>query len=384
MKRAWTRAEKWLFATPLLFGIAALAVSIGPGVVRKMRGYPTELPITPGTVVTAISLSADGRLLAAGGRIDSMRAKNKSINFWDARTLKPLPSLTRPVGRSVDPFSKKTYHEFLTTAVALSPDAQTLAWGSNATGLTVTDLKTRRPLWSAKGYVKTASYSPDGRWLAFNPGNRWFRIVDSRTGKNVTQWEHRDYNDDTHQFSPQGHLFASIAATPFWLEWTKARNERGGEIEVRRTSDWKIERVLPLPNTSVLAFSPDEQSIVGVGKLYRKPYSSMIEPKAIPIRCYNVSTGEVKWELDAQDPHLNPPIQSALDLCYSPDGASIAVLTSGPQLILLDANTGVCTRTLPMPGDTSLYSLPHGLVFSPDGKRLFARGRHAVLVWDLK
>jgi len=53
--------------------------------------------------------------------------------------------------------------------------------------------------------------------------------------------------------------------------------------------------------------------------------------------------------------------------------------------VLLDTTTGRQKETRRIPASQKSNSiLPDALAFSPDGKRLFARGADAILFWDLK
>jgi WD40 repeat protein len=381
VKKSWTRAEKWLFAAPLLFVFIAVAFKAGPEMVRRARGYPTQLPTAPGHRVMSLSLSGDGRVLVASELVTSIRKAIHSVRLWDARTLKPLPPLQT---RS---FPGRHYGHGA-NAVALSPDAKVLAWGAIGNGIRVADLKTRRQLWSIDCDSSNTVMSPNGRWLALKdilaPVRHSVEIFEVRSGKMVAGWTLPPSESKVgFAFSPRGRYFASTGSSPQKAQWHKAPNQRGGEIEVRRVTDWKIERVLPLPNTNIIAFSPDECSLVGISRIYDVPYYGITVGSRL--RCFDFVSGQIKWELNSRKPGADPRLQFIQDACYSPDNRWIAILTSNSGIYLLDARTGQITRTLPLPADQiANCNLPHGLSFSPDGQRLFARGNDAVLVWDLK
>lgn len=372
MKKAWSRGEKWLWAAPLLFGVAAVAGKFGPGATRRAMGYPTELSATPGNGLTSLALSGDGRVLVAGEGINGRsKATTNTIYLWDAHTLKPLAPFQYPASRFVT----------LTYCVAISPDAKTLAWSNLASGFKFSDLKTKRTLWKeTKGSAQDAAFSPDGKLVALGYGVRG--IYEARTGKLVTSWNLKpNVSDGTFLFSPQGRYFASDGARLGWNQWLKAPNDSGGDIELRRVRDWKIERVLALPNTEKLAFSPDERLLIGIAN-YR--ISNSVSLDGSRLRCFEVSSGKLKWDLDAHRAGANPELRTLIDACFSPDGTTVAVLPFGHKVFLLDAKTGDITRTFAIPAAQEPTShLPHALAFSPDGKRLFARGKDAVLVWDL-
>jgi WD40 repeat protein len=384
MTRALTRGEKWLFAAPLLVVAIAAASSIGPRVVHDLRGYPTELPIAPDTIVWTISLSADGSLLAASTvKEGGTRPKTNFIHLWDARTLKPVPPLTRPAGRMFDPIKKKWVWDDSTYGVALSPDAKVLAWNGILKGTTFTDMKTHRALWSTRSRFTIApTFSADGRWVALY-AEGVLRIVEVATGETVRELDQRpNAGEAIARFSPQGRTIAFPGVLREYVEWEKAPNKSGGNIELRRLSDWKVERTLPLPNTVNIAFSPDGLSLIGIGRYFAMPYSGLYDGSRL--RCFDLATGRVKWEFDAHNLKQDPRLYSIHDVCYSSDSTEIAVLTSSPEVLLFDASSGHLTRTLALPISVqSRSNVLQGLAFSPDGRRLFARGSTSVLVWNL-
>ncbi len=61
------------------------------------------------------------------------------------------------------------------------------------------------------------------------------------------------------------------------------------------------------------------------------------------------------------------------------------VVVGEGKVFLLDSETGAIKTTLELGrAARSGFFVPLGLVFSLSGKRLFARGRDAILFWNLK
>lgn len=378
MKRAWTRGEKMLWAAPILFGIVALAAKFGPDVARRAMGYPTELAATPGNSLTSIALSGNGRILVAAERPLPSKATINMIYLWNSQTLKPLTPLTRPATLRGDD----------TRYAVLSPDAKTLAWSSFRSGFTFFDLKTKHSLWTkTKVSAQDVAFSPDGKLAALEYvpigvyQNGLIGVYQARTGKMVTSWTlHPAAGEGFCCFSSKGRYFASVGARPVWEQWVKARNDSGGEIELRRTSDWQVERVFHINNAKKIAFSPDESKVLGLAPLFTSNFGSF----GSVLRCFDVTTGRVLWELDSRSKGAEPQLRFLNDACFSPDGSTLAVFANNRQVFLLDANTREIKRTLRVSAaQESTCNFPHALAFSPDGKRLFARGNSAVLVWDL-
>lgn len=387
MKRPWTRSEKWLFATPLLFGVIAVGVATAPRVVQRWQGYPTELPVKSGTIWNPIALSHDGQVLLAGtsGRVGP-KGELGLVQRFDARTLKPLPRLGNAISANATPIRGVRL-----TSVALSNDGRTLACSSDKKRLTVFDPASGQMLWSARSEPCLPAFSPNSKWLAFNDSKDSVRVVQARTGKTVGTWEQVPaLGRGVLRFSPDGRTLASKGPGLSrkllnQLLYNDPPRDRGGHIELRRTTDWKVEHVLPLPNTSRIAFSPDGKNLVGIGLWHDATGNGYGDTV---VRCFDVGSGEVKWEISSLGFNSDKRLRLSHEITYSPDGRIVAVDVSSPreEIVLLDAETGSISRTLhnPQPQYPGLNTTPEGLAFSPDGTRLFARGHNKILVWDLE
>ncbi len=87
----------------------------------------------------------------------------------------------------------------------------------------------------------------------------------------------------------------------------------------------------------------------------------------------NSETGRELWSNNS-----NP-----MAMKFSPDGKMIAALLGGvrQKIALVDAADGTVKRTFQL--DHQSGYVRNCLAWAPDGKRLFARGESAVLMWDL-
>jgi len=379
-RRRWTRAEKCLFVAPLLVGICALAMQYGPEVVRKKMGWPRELKTSASEMIYSLALSRDGRVLAAGTvQRPPYKSSVNLVYLWDARTLQPLPPFIRsPL------LVKGKSRDDSTVGVYLSPDGKRLMWNAFAFGLGSEDLTTRRLLWTKPTLTFQSSASPDGRYLCYGH----FSVVDGARGTPVASWSAGGWGADPEScFSSNSQWLSSTSGGPDFLKWRQSPNAQCGKIELRRVGEWKVVRTLDLPNTRQVAFSPDTKLLLGVGVKYPVPFNG--SNLGTRLRCFNVQTGRVIWERDKtsqlaaseSDFDWSREVQ---DICFSPDGKQIAVALDARAPMLLNAHTGAVLKTLRShsPQQSPIY-LSGALAFSPDGKRLFARGKNAVLVWDL-
>lgn len=115
--------------------------------------------------VNAISVSADGKLVATAGQDGTARV-------WDGITGKLL----------------HTFHEYFgrLASVSLSPDGKRLAAGDFDT-LRVIDLANGRVLWRAEDHRELfqVAYSPDGSTIAVGGNNLRVHLYDAKTGQAI-------------------------------------------------------------------------------------------------------------------------------------------------------------------------------------------------------
>src|SRR5262249_1527833 len=106
---------------------------------------PTVLPSQPGSW-RPLAVSADGKLLAAGG--------TKGIEIWDLETRKVRTTLTGYVGEL--------------ESVAFSPDGILLASGGHDGAVRLWDLNTNQGVAlgpNRPGWATSVAFSPDGKQL---------------------------------------------------------------------------------------------------------------------------------------------------------------------------------------------------------------------------
>ncbi len=389
MKRAWTRNEKWLWATPLLLGLVGAGITFGPEVVRHAMGWPESLKTTPGTYIRSMALSANGEVLAAGGTIDAKNVKvqwvrgSGTVYLWNARTAKPLPSIAPVYARDSRGFTGG----FDIYGLKLSPNAKQIGFTRVGQNWMLYDVAAQTQLWQFSDSVSDAEFSRDGRFIALsNPIS--IAVVRASDGHVRAQWKHSAAtNSPDVDWSPDGKWIASIGSY-------NANNP----IELNRADNGKLVRRIQSPaDTSAglvgrkeligsVAFSPDSRRLVVAASLSSYSSNDNFDSFA-PIRCYDSKTGKLVWKVMGSDIGLTTG--SALAFCdaiFSPDGRVVAAYQYNEgQVLLLDAATGTIKATYGIGrAEHSGLFVPPGLAFSPDGKRLFARGGNAILFWDLQ
>ena len=378
MKRQWTRSEKWLWGTPILVGLFAVAALYGPQLARDSLGEPQVWTTTSDTKIRSMALSANGEILAAAGIRDGKDGWLKgsgTVYLWNARTGEQLPPIAPVYTRDKTGFVEGSN----IYGMAFSPDARQIGFTRRSGEWALYDVATRQPLWRFPQYTSGAAFSPDGRAIALSI-DKAICIVDARNGRVETQWQNgRPYSYDI-SWSPDGKWVAHIGDH-------KAKDR----IEIHRAEDGKIVRRLrgaqdfKADTVTSVEFAPDNKSLVVAGSVSNS-FGERDFSTYAPVRCFDIQTGKLRWQIKA--PALggtDGQHASVCDAVFSPDGKIVAVLQfNRGTIFLIDSATGTIRSTLAL-GDaakTNSYATP-GLAFSPDGKRLFVRGKDAVLVWDL-
>ena len=377
MKRQWTRGEKWLWATPVAVGVFAAAIAWGPQIVRGALGEP-QVWTTTDSSVRSIALSANGAVLAEAGSREGSRGwvqGSGMIHLWDARTGAKLPPIAPVYTRN----KNGTTNGFDVWALELSPDAKQIGFSRVGDNWTLYNLGTRKLKWSFPRPISDAKFSPDGHSIALsNYGD--VTIVGARDGKTRAHWKRSDSaNSGDVSWSPDGKLVANIGAY-------KANDP----IEMHRADNGQLVRRIPNqashPMLSSVNFSPDGKKLVSAcvpGNNFDQRNLKILAP----VRCYDAATGKLIWEVKvAAFGGADWEYAAFCHAIFSLDGRTVAAYQyEQGRVFLLDSATGAIKsmRRFRTAAKSRLF-VPPGLLFSPDGKRLFARGQNAVLSWDLE
>jgi WD40 repeat protein len=379
MKRAWTREEKWLWATPLLLGVVAAGLTVVPGVARRALGWPESLMTASGTHIRSMALSRNGDTLAAAGSMHTQTGWKRgsgTVYLWNARTAKQLTTIAPVYNRD----SKGFTDGFDIYALTLSPAAKQIGFARAVENWALYDVATQKQLWRFSSFISDAEFSRDGRFIALF-GDSHISIVSARDGQVRAKWKGGGpTNSQDLAWSPSGTLVASIG--PYQAD---------SPIELHRADNGKIVRRIKEAQTisgetvGSVAFSPDSKRLIIAASVGN--YSSTDNFSVFaPVRCYDASTGKLLWEVKAPAfGGADGSHSSFCDAIFSPDGRVVAAYQYNEgKVFLLDSATGAIKTTLQLGrAERTNFYVPPGLAFSPNGKRLFARGKEAVLFWDL-
>jgi WD40 repeat protein len=248
----------------------------------------------------------------------------------------------------------------------------------------------RLTLRGHEGPVRSADFSPDGKWIVTSSRDKTVRIWDANTGRLLrTLTGHQEMVRGAH-FSPDGKLIGSASDDRTARLWDTTtgnllRELKGHEGQVRD-----------------LAFSPDGKFVVtasgdktariwdvAMGREVRvlRGHEDLVRQAVYSadgkfiVTASNDRTARIWEAATGREAQVfkghNERVWSA---AFSPDGKFVAT-GAGDQLIRIwDVQTGIEEFELPGHTDT-----PYNVVYSRDGKRLLSAGLdHTARIWDME
>lgn len=165
--------------------------------VRELRGHKEKTPTNFGSMLYAVTFSADGKLLATGDKV-------AHVVVWDAESGKELGSVEAPIMYTWDPV-QRLHSIGGVRALAFSPDGKELAVGGTGKIGNIDHLEAKARIevfdWKAgkrtgefpgdkhQGIVNHLAWAPDGSWIlgAGGAGEGFLTFLDGKTKKPVRQ-----------------------------------------------------------------------------------------------------------------------------------------------------------------------------------------------------
>jgi len=223
--------------------------------------------------------------------------------------------------------------------VDVSPDGAVLASGGGGVNrqLALTRIADGAPLHSIStgSYVHDVAWSPDGTIVATAGSDNAARLWDPETGQLVLAIPAHDDDVSAVAFSPDGVLLATGAGGFDATDDASIRIWRVADGELVRTlaghGDW----------VNALAFSPDGGTLLSAGRT----------GAAGELRFWSVADGTLLQSFDAP----------ALDVAYSPDGATFAYGSAFGDVVVALSPGGATGVEAIGTGTRSLQASPNPL-----------------------
>ncbi len=297
---------------------------------------------------TFVIFSPDGTTYAAA-------AADNTVHLGDGKTGKHKITLTG--------------HSEQVSCAAYSPDSKTIATGSYDGTIRLWDVTTgnhKTTLTSDKESVTFIGYSPDGNTIACGSENGDVQLWDTQTMKLKFTLTGHTRRVKSIAYAPSGNSIATASSDRTVRLWSAIT----GKSKAILTGYMRI-------NTA--AYSPDSKTIV-TGQYNGK------------VHFWDVSTGALKNTFTGDRGII-------FNITYSPDGKTIAVVSSyNDRVLLRDAKTGKHKVTLEHFGliDTIFLILQNreydinSIAYSPDGKTIVTGGDYytvekgTVYLWDAR
>ncbi|HEY9606173.1 MAG TPA: serine/threonine-protein kinase [Allocoleopsis sp.] len=344
--------------------------------------------------VVAKSWKKSSRLLAIGAGIATAIAL--TVGIYHVQTSNPWNN-----SEKISLTNTLTGHSKMVRAIAISPDGQLIASGSEDNTIKVWNLRTGKLLRTLTGHsggIRSVAISPDGKLLASGGDDKTIKLWNLETGKLLrTLTGHSDIVESV-TISPDGKLLASGSNDKTVKLWNL---QTGQEIRTLTGFSYFVVSV---------AISPDGQTLVsGADKIYlwHLPTGSLIS--TIPNSSGNTvvaslaitpdgktlvsgsNWGQVSlWNLQnllngcqgaqpCSPTHVVSAYTGWVDaLAISPDGKTLATGSDRESKIdLWNASTGQPRTTI-----SNHVTSVESLAFSPDGKTLVTNGEDGKIeIW---
>lgn len=305
-----------------------------------------------GREITAIAYALDGTTIVSGNSDGAARV-------WDTTTMQRIGTL-------------RGYHTSGVTSVTYSPDGTTIATGGSTGAGWRNNEDNTVQLWDAftgkrkiklTGHTKritAIAYSPDGNTIATASWDTTVRLWDSANGKHKTTLKHTQginallpwerYNNAVNVivYSPDGNTIAT--------------GTRKGKVCLWDTRTMKRKTTLTGHTSRVtsIAYSPDGNTIATASGRWHGDNT---------VRLWNAQTGKTKATIIT---HNNITL-----FAYSPDGNTIAIGES-ESFQLRDARTGKHKTTITIRGTPIAYC-PEGNTIATD-----ENWNDTVRLWNAK
>ena len=284
-----------------------------------------------------VSLSPDGRLLAAGG-------PNQPATVWNL-----APGTRGPSYQA---------NNRIVRQIAFSPDSRSLVLGYGDDIIRVWRFfeapESRRELAGHAKEVLTLGFSPDGKLLASGSGDHTIKLWDVETGRELLTLNGHDQSVTSLAFFAESNRLASVSLDGKVLAWNLTRDgQQSSQISARPTLVQAYDDQL-----LAVTISSDEEQLAAAGTKG-------------PIHVWNLAGN-----------HPRPPLEGhgsiVSSLVFSPNPGYLASASGDGTVRLWDPKTGLL-KTL-----DDFHGVTRALAFSSDGLLLAGGGdSNIATLWSM-
>jgi WD40 repeat protein len=246
--------------------------------------------------------------------------------------------------------SNRLRHANMVIGLAFAPDGKSFATCGWDNLVRVWETRTGRQLRQFEGHKKAIycnAISPDGKFLASAGQEETIRLWDYATGKRVREFSGVQPSVSRLAFSPDGKLLASGGEDKTVHLWDVATGKEVRRLEGHTQRLWGIH------------FSPDGKRLASGGT------DGLV-------RLWDVTTGKEVGKLEGAGGEINA-------VRFSPDGKQVAAAGGNGVAVLWDAATRKQIRNFGAAGGTAWP-----VSFSPDGKTLaLGTSGGSVSLWEI-
>jgi WD40 repeat protein len=321
------------------------AVTLGPGAARAADDAPQVVDVGGHTQwITSLALSKDSKLLATGGG-QTLLIRPGQVKLWGLAEGKVLADQAEA-------------HRSAVWAVALSPDAKTLATASSDKTVKLwtiesaesgSTLKERAVLSAHTNWVTDVAFSPSGALLASASEDGTVRLWDAESGKEGAVLKGHGATVRRIAFSADGKLLASASHDKTAKLWNVETGAEVATLAGHGDAVWDV--AIAADGRSLATASAD-----GTVRLWNEGPTEELKG-SYGWRDFAVLRGHTDW---------------VAALALSPDGRSLASGGFDRRVILWDLE-----HREPQAKVEDLGSTVWDLAFTPEGSSLlFGTGSH--------
>ena len=325
-------------------------IAVEPNEVIAVEPNQEEFDVND-QAVRSISISPDGKFLAAGGH-------DMTLRMWDMETCKLLKVIGLKFVGSEDKFRPSDV-----MSVAFSPDGKHLTAGSRDRTVRIWDLnpmfllrvKESKKLDTSQGGIRAIAWSPDGNYLAEGGHEKIIRIwrmgeSSHEVGTLTGHPDHFGYGVNSLAFEPRGHILLSGGSDGMVRLW---------DIHAMK----QIKQFDAPDDVLGVAFSPDGKLVAAAAAGHE---SSVL--------IWDLETGKLLHKL-----HLR---EWPWAVSFSPNGKLLASNGNWSSTLLWDIATGKVNQEL---AEGNYAGGLRAVKFTPDGKSLVTGGgsQGTPHLWDI-